>query len=110
MPNNDNGCLPKSVIAPLGMMLASSLNIFGGMAAIGLNPENRGNPFFYTAIATSGIYAFVNAIELVRRMRGLRRVESSTSLIDGVPEAPPPSPRGRAALTSIRIDFQGVSR
>lgn len=50
----------EDLVQSIGMTIASSLNFFGAIAALVVNPDNRNNPFFYTAMTTSFLYIMSN--------------------------------------------------
>lgn len=60
--------IPKEAAHPAGMLLASSLNFFGAIAAMIAVPSSRNNPFFYTAMATSSIYMISNGLKLYQEL------------------------------------------
>jgi len=54
------------IIHPLGMMFASSLNLCGALTSLIVSSKDRGNPFYYTAMATSAIYIASNAVKVAQ--------------------------------------------
>jgi membrane carboxypeptidase/penicillin-binding protein len=61
-------CLPAAAYQPAGMLFASSLNFFGAIASLIAIPSSRNNPFFYTAMVTSGIYMASNIIKVAQEL------------------------------------------
>ena len=78
MPKKE--CFPSNAIQPAGMLVASSLNFFGAIAAMIAVPSSRNNPFFYTAMVTSSIYMFSNAVKLCQEVNKERQEPLTTEL------------------------------
>ena len=84
----------KELTWPGLMLAASSINLIGACVAVGVGADRtvdgRVNPFFYTAMATSSLYAVANGIKVYEIMN--EPVKSFTGTIE----------RERKTITEMR--------
>lgn len=74
--------MKQSYTWPAMQATASVLNVIGGMLNLSLNAENRNNPFFYTAILASSLYAAANINQICSIYKNNKDIEKKTTFVD----------------------------
>ncbi len=69
----------RDLLWPSMMLFASCLSVAGSIAAIGAGADKvdgKINPFFYTSMVASSIYALANITKLAKECRNSSHVEA----------------------------------